>query len=87
MTLKRTLLKYEAKIFKRLGDHPAIPKLYGYGHFEHFEYLAIELLGNSLSDQDKFARGFSIQEVADIGVQLVRCFCLIVMVVSHRGLP
>ena len=57
-----------------LDGHPAIPKLYGYGHFEHFEYLAIELLGKSLSDEDKLAQGFSIQEVADIGVQLVRCF-------------
>ena len=55
MTLKRTLLKYEANIFKRLDSHPAIPKLYGYGHFEHFEHLAIELLGKCLSDKDKLA--------------------------------
>ena len=53
--LKRMLLKYEANILKLLEGHPAIPKLYGYGHFEHFEYLAIELLGKSLLDQDKFA--------------------------------
>ena len=88
MTLKRTLLKYEAHILKLLDGHPAIPKLYGYGHFEHFEYLAIELLGKSLSDKDKFALGFSIQEVADIGVQIVRCFFLMVIqvVVSHQGL-
>jgi serine/threonine protein kinase len=85
--LKRTLLKYEAKIFTRLDGHPAIPKLYGYGHFEHFEYLAMELLGNPLEDDDKLAQGFSIQEVADIGVQLVRCFFLLVIIaVSHRGL-
>jgi len=76
LTLKRTVLKHEANILKRLGGHPAIPELYGYGHLEHFEYLAIKLLGKPLSDQDKFALGFSIQEVADIGVQLVRCFFL-----------
>jgi len=88
LTLKRTLLKYEAHILKLLDGHPAIPKLYGYGHFEHFEYLAIELLGKSLSDKDKIALGFSIQEVADIGVQIVRCFLLMVIqvVVSHQGL-
>ena len=86
MTLKRTLLKYEAHIFKRLDGHPAIPKLYGYGHFEHFEYLAIELLGKSLSDKDKFALGFSIQKVSDIGVQLVRCFFLVITVVPYRSL-
>ena len=35
--------------------------------------LAIKLLGKSLSDKDKSAPGFSMQEVSDIGVQLVRC--------------
>jgi hypothetical protein len=60
---------------KRLEGHPAIPKLYGYGRVEHFELLAMDLLGKSLADDDdEFVREFSIQEVANIGVQMVRCF-------------
>ena len=66
-----------------LDGHPAIPKLYGYGHFEHFEYLAIELLGKM---KINLRRVFSIQEVADIGVQLVLCFFLVIISFSHRGL-
>jgi len=58
---------------KRLEGHHAIPKLYGYGRDEHFEFLAIDLLGKSLADEDdEFVREFSIQEVANIGVQTVR---------------
>jgi serine/threonine protein kinase len=49
--------------------------VYGYAHLEHFEYLAIDLLGKSLADDnDKFVRKFSIQEIANIGIQMVRCF-------------
>ncbi|KIM38474.1 hypothetical protein M413DRAFT_242165 [Hebeloma cylindrosporum] len=72
LRLKRTLLKHEARILKRLEGHPAIPEVYGYGRVEHFELLAIELLGNSLADEeDEFVREFSIQEVASIGAQML----------------
>jgi len=51
--------------------------VYGYAHLEHFEYLAIDLLGKSLADDnDKFVRKFSIQEIATIGIQMVRCLFL-----------
>jgi hypothetical protein len=30
--------------------HPATPNVFGHGHFDHFEYLAMELLGPSLGD-------------------------------------
>jgi len=74
LRLKRTVLKHEANILKLLEGHLAIPKLHGYGRLEHFEFLAMELLGKTLTNKEKFAQGFSLQEVADIGVQLVRCF-------------
>jgi len=62
-------------ILKRLAGHPAIPQLYGYGRVEHFEFLAMDLLGKSLADDDdEFVQEFSIQEVANIGVQMVCCF-------------
>jgi len=71
LRLKRTLLKQEARILKRLEDL-AIPKLYGYGRDENFEFFAIDLLGKSLADDDdEFVREFLIQEVANIGVQAV----------------
>ena len=54
--------------------------MYGYAHLEHFEYLAIDLLGKSLGN-DKFMRKFSIQEIANIGIQMVRCF--FITIVSH----
>jgi casein kinase I family protein HRR25 len=82
--LKRTLLKHEANVLKRLDGHRAIPMVYGYAHLEHFEYLAIDLLGKSLADDnDKFVRKFSIQEIANIGIQMVRCFFMIIFAVSH----
>lgn len=75
MRLKRTLLKHEARILKRLEGHPAIPQLYGYGRIEHFEFLAIGLLGKSLADgDDEFVWDVSIHEVANIGAQMVRRF-------------
>ena len=71
MRLKRRLLKHEAGILKLLEGHPAIPKLCGYGWVENFELLAIELPGKSLADDDdEFVREFSIQEVANIGIQM-----------------
>ena len=83
LRLKRTLLKHEANVLKRLEGHRAIPKVYGYAHLEHFEYLAIDLFGKSLADvNDKFVRKFSIREIANIGIQMV-CFCMIIVAVSY----
>jgi predicted Ser/Thr protein kinase len=48
--VKRTILLYEGRILQLLQGHPAIPAIYGYGHLPHFEYLAMELLGQSIKD-------------------------------------
>jgi hypothetical protein len=51
-----------------LEGHPAIPKAYGYG-WVAFEFLAIDLLGKSLADDDdEFVPEFLILEVANIGI-------------------
>jgi len=48
--VKRPILLYEARILQLLQGHPAIPAIYGYGQLPHFEYLAMELLGQSIKD-------------------------------------
>lgn len=53
MRVKRPPLKHEARVLQLLGGHPAIPSVYGYGRFRHFEYLAMELLASSLEDLHK----------------------------------
>lgn len=49
--------------------------VYGYGRLKNFEYLAIEILGKSLTDDDNNSlRIFSIPEIANIGIQMVYYF-------------
>ena len=48
LTLKHTELNHERLILQRLQGNASIPKVLAYGRVEHFEYLAIELLGESL---------------------------------------
>jgi len=47
LTLKHTELNHERLILQRLQGNASIPKVLAYGRVEHFEYLAIELLGES----------------------------------------
>ncbi|KAG6808199.1 hypothetical protein H0H93_000426, partial [Arthromyces matolae] len=47
--LKKPLIEYEACVLEYLQGHTSIPKFYAYGRPEHFEFLALELLGSSLS--------------------------------------
>ena len=76
LRLKCTLLKHEETFFKRLDGHRAIPMVYGYAHIEHFKYLAIDLLGKSLADDNnKFVRKISIQEIANIGICCFYDYC------------
>ncbi|GJJ06374.1 hypothetical protein Clacol_000565 [Clathrus columnatus] len=44
LRVKRPSLQHESRVLQLLQGHPAIPKLYGYGHLEHFEYLSMEIL-------------------------------------------
>ncbi|KAG8738672.1 hypothetical protein FRC10_006619 [Ceratobasidium sp. 414] len=50
LRIKRSLLKHEAAVLKRLSQHPAIPEVYAYGRIEHFELLSMQLLHHSLGD-------------------------------------
>ncbi|KAG2354573.1 kinase-like domain-containing protein, partial [Suillus spraguei] len=48
--LKSTLLNHERRVLQRLQGHPSIPRALAYGRLEHFEYLAIQLLGTNLAE-------------------------------------
>ena len=60
------MLKTEAKIYKLLENTNGIPKLRSYGQEGNFNYMVMDLLGNSLEDfenrmwrQVEFEIGFS----------------------------
>ncbi|GJJ14299.1 hypothetical protein Clacol_008563 [Clathrus columnatus] len=51
LRVERPFLRHESRVLQLLQGHPAIPKLYGYGHLEHFEYISMEVLGASVEDK------------------------------------
>ena len=71
--VKRPTLQHEARVLQLLRGLVAIPVLYGYGHLDHFEYLAMELLGPSIADQQKkVGAGIKLETVLRILNQAVR---------------
>ncbi|TDL20416.1 kinase-like protein [Rickenella mellea] len=64
--IKRPILQHEIRIMQLLKGHVAIPVLYGYGHLEHFEYMAMEPLGPSVAEQQKEGAGVMIKTVVRI---------------------
>ncbi|KAG1857268.1 kinase-like domain-containing protein [Suillus tomentosus] len=50
LALKTTILNHERRVLQRLQGHPSIPKVFAYGRLEHFEYLAMQLLGANLGE-------------------------------------
>jgi serine/threonine protein kinase len=81
LRIQRTLLHYEAKVLQALSGHPAIPTLFGYGRFSHFEYLGMELGGKSVGDIIKHNEGHGVQlktvillALQTVGSFYSRCF-------------
>lgn len=72
LRVKRTLLHYEANLMCLLTGHPSIPAVLAYGRVEHFEYLAMELLGHSLGDIVKHEGRQPLQFVLHVADQMVR---------------
>lgn len=70
--VRRPRLQHEARVMSALEGHPAIPRVVAYGHLQHFEYLAMELLGKGL-DKVTPKNGMDEGTVAKIAVQLVGC--------------
>jgi hypothetical protein len=54
-----------------LQGHPAIPAVYGYGRFPHFEYLAMELLGLHIKKLVSSPHGLPLATVLRIADQMV----------------
>ncbi|PPR02003.1 hypothetical protein CVT24_011126 [Panaeolus cyanescens] len=67
LKLKRPLLAYEGRLLKLLEGHPAIPRVIGYKHAPHFEYLALQKLWQPLDRRDRL----SVRDIASIGRQML----------------
>jgi casein kinase 1 len=67
------LLKNEAKLYKLLEDCIGIPNLRSFGQEGIFNYMVIDLLGDSLEDlKSKCSGVFSLKTVIGIGLQMLR---------------
>lgn len=70
-TVKRPHLRHESRVLQFVQPHPAIPGIFGYGHLPSFEYLALELLGESISDKLKDGTMISQKTVVSVVLQTV----------------
>ncbi|KAK0436246.1 putative casein kinase-1 hhp1 [Armillaria borealis] len=67
--VKRPILQHETRILQLLKGQ-VIPVLYAYGQLEHFEYMAMEILGPSVAEQKKKidpGTGLMLKTVISIG--------------------
>ncbi|KAG6834725.1 hypothetical protein H0H93_007802, partial [Arthromyces matolae] len=71
LRLKKPLIVHEACILRHLQGHVSIPKFYAYHRQEHFEFLALELLGSDLTHLLKYHDGkFVLSTVLKIADQM-----------------
>lgn len=71
LVIKKPHLRHESRILQLLQSHPAIPAIYGYAHLPHFEYLAMELLGESVSDLQPDGTKIAPKTVVSVVLQTV----------------
>ncbi|KAI6026988.1 putative casein kinase-1 hhp1 [Pisolithus marmoratus] len=62
-TVTRPSLRHEARLLQLLRGQAAIPAVYGYGHLEHFEYMSMELLGQSVAELRKDGASVGVNTV------------------------
>jgi hypothetical protein len=68
-----TLLRHEACALIMIAPHKGFPRAYAWGRPQWFEYLALDLLGPSLSEiLGKHSGQFSICSVLLLTIQMVR---------------
>lgn len=65
------LLKNETKIYQYLSSGKGIPRVKWFGVDEKNNYMVVTLLGDSLSDVVKKKNTFSLEDVLQIGKQMV----------------
>ncbi|EJD50844.1 kinase-like protein, partial [Auricularia subglabra TFB-10046 SS5] len=69
--IKLPALQREARILRCLAGHRGVPEIYAYGRKPHFEYLTMQLLGQSLDDLVSNMGSLPITRVCDIADQLL----------------
>lgn len=74
MSVKRTMHHYEACLLWLLRGHPAIPSLHGYGRFPHFEFLVMDLCGESVKKLTPQPHGTQLKTVIIIAQQMASPF-------------
>ncbi|KAF7320998.1 Kinase-like protein [Mycena chlorophos] len=85
--VKRPGLQHEARILHILQGHRAIPRLIGYYRGLHFEYIAMELLGDTIKNQVREDRGLPNMTVVRVGLQLLSALAFLLDIgVVHRDI-
>jgi predicted Ser/Thr protein kinase len=69
--VKRSTLRHETRVLQLLKGQDAIPAVYGYGQLDHFEYISMELLGQSLAELQKDGAGVMVKTVSRVLDQAV----------------
>ena len=64
-------LKNEAKIYQHLGKQNGFPQLKWFGADENYTYLAIDLLGKSLSEIVKLYKRLCLKTTLVLGIQMI----------------
>jgi hypothetical protein len=71
-SVAHTLLRHEACAFVLLAPHKGFPRVHAWGRSQWFEYLAMDLLGPSLSDMLRTqGRRFNVGSVLLLTIQMV----------------
>jgi hypothetical protein len=83
LSIKRSLLSHEAAVYAKLQGCPQILVVLGFARLEHFEYLALDLAGPSLSHRVGDG-AFQMGAIVALSLQLVsgslrdaRCWCFL----------
>lgn len=77
LLVRRSHLKYEGQLLQAFHGHPAIPRVVAYRPLKHFEYLAMELLGNTLKELTP-KDGMDERIVAKVAVDMVRTYLIMI---------
>lgn len=65
-------LKNEAKIYQYLGNLDGIPRLKLFGTTSNINFIAIDLLGNSLHHVIQYYKALSLKTILLIGIQIIK---------------
>ncbi|KAH7106377.1 kinase-like domain-containing protein [Auriculariales sp. MPI-PUGE-AT-0066] len=71
LKVQRTFLRHEARVLQLVQDHHAFPRLVGNGRAVHFDFLTMELLGDSVKSKVKEGIAYRHETVSSIGLQML----------------